>query len=157
MKTLSRESAAQNRTNAKILKPFISDEQMETIMQLTHGEEGDFYAQKLAEYAHRVSTMPRVYEQDGKGPEAIVCLHYFMGNMDWYITEADTEEPLIGFGDTPQPVRQLAPIQYQAFGYADLGHGDGELGYIGIAELIENNVEIDLYWTPKTLREATAK
>lgn len=44
------------------------------------------------------------YEQDGKGEEAIVTLHYFRGGMDWFITEKDME-----------------PEQHQAFGLADLG------------------------------------
>jgi len=56
--------------------------------------------------------------------------------MDWYITEKD-------MGDE----------QIQAFGLADLGMGFPELGYISIEELVENGVELDLHWTPKTLAE----
>jgi len=58
--------------------------------------------------------------------------------MDWYITERDMETD-----------------QLQAFGLANLGYG-GELGYISIEELKSSNVEIDLHWTPKTLREVKA-
>ena len=36
----------------------------------------------------------------------------------------------------------------QAFGYADIGYGP-EAGYISIEELLENDVELDLYWTPR--------
>ncbi len=83
--------------------------------------------------------MPKTYEQDGKGDDAVVYLHYFRGDMDWYITEKDMEAE-----------------QHQAFGLADLGMGFPELGYINISELIDNNVELDLYWEPKTLREVKA-
>jgi hypothetical protein len=31
--------------------------------------------------------------------------------------------------------------------------GYPELGYISIAELVANNVELDLYFTPRTLAE----
>ena len=73
--------------------------------------------------------------------DAIVYLHYFKGNMDWYITEKD----------------MIEEEQNQAFGYADLGLGFGELGYISLIELAENGVELDLHWTPKTLREVKEK
>ena len=38
----------------------------------------------------------------------------------------------------------------QALGLANLGYG-GELGYISIQELIDAGVELDVYWTPKTI------
>ena len=53
------------------------------------GEERDFFFDKLSEYADRVRTMPKTYEQDGKGLDAIAYLHYFNGGADWYITEKD--------------------------------------------------------------------
>jgi len=65
----------------------------------------------------------------------IAHLHYFTGSGDWYITERDTSTE-----------------QHQAFGLADLGYG-GELGYISIAELIANNVELDLHFTPQPLAQ----
>ncbi|MBL0011067.1 MAG: DUF2958 domain-containing protein [Nitrosomonas sp.] len=77
--------------------------------------------------------MPKTYGQDGMGDKAIAYLHYFSGGSDWYITEKDMEDE-----------------QLQAFGLANLGQG-GELGYISIQELIDAGVEIDLYWTPKTI------
>ena len=47
---------------------------------------------------------------------------------------------------------KLGEGQIQAFGLANLGYG-AELGYICIKELIEHGIELDLYWTPKTLGE----
>ena len=39
---------------------------------------------------------------------------------------------------------------------ADLGMDCAELGYISIEELTEYGAELDLHWTPKTLREVKA-
>ena len=82
-----------------------------------------------------INSMPVVYEQDGKGDDAIVYLHYFKGGLDWYIIERD-----------------VSAEQHRAFGYAR--HWDGlEAEYISIKKLIEHGVELDLYWTPKTIGE----
>ena len=119
----------------KVLRPFIGNQQLQATGAACYGEEKQFFFDKLCHMADVVNTMPKTYEQDGKGKDAIVYLHYFKNGMDWYITEKDMEAE-----------------QLQAYGLADLGHG-GELGYISITELIENNVELDFYWTPKTLKE----
>lgn len=117
------------------LQHFISENQLRRIIGNCFGVEGQWFKDKTIELVELVKTMPKIYEQDGKGKESIVYLHYFHGGYDWYITERDNSEK-----------------QLQAFGYA-IVH-EGEFGYIPIQELIDNNVEIDLHWTPKTLREA---
>ncbi len=121
--------------HVKTLRPFISQTQLSVIGDGCRGEERDFFFDKLDEYAKRVSTMPKVYEQDGKGDQAIVYLHYFGGSCDFYITERDTTTE-----------------QIQAFGLADLGYG-GELGYISIEEITEAGIELDLHFTPRPLAE----
>ena len=126
--------------NVHTLFNFIGARQLNAMTSYLRGEEGDHFEAKFEEYAERVRNMPKTYEQDGKRDEAIVYLHYFHPNgFDWYITEKDMGD---GTGDE---------TQYQAFGYADMGCP--ELGYISIAELVENNVEFDLFWTPRTLGE----
>ena len=98
-----------------------------------------FFFNKTCELADLIKNMPVTYGQDGKGDQAIAYLHYFRGNQDWYITERDmgSEED---------------KTQSQAFGLADLGYG-GELGYISIVELVESGIEMDMYFSPKTLAE----
>ena len=127
---------------AKALRGFIPPAQMELMGTLCRGEEGDFFRAKFVEFAERIGKMPKTYEQDGMGDEAVIYLHYFSGGCDWYITEKDMEDE-----------------QAQAFGYADLGYG-GELGYISLVELCQcRGVELDLHFTPTTLatiKEATA-
>jgi hypothetical protein len=120
------------------LRGFIGTSQLEVLGDACRGEEGTFFRAKLAECGERVSTMPKTYEQDGKGHQAVVHLHYFAGACDWWITERDVNPD--GEGQT------------QAFGLASLGH-EPELGYICIPELLEAGAELDLYWTPKTLKE----
>jgi len=118
------------------LKPFINQGQLRRLAELVrNSEEREFFRAKVMELVDRVETMPKVYEQDGLGEEAIVYLHYFHGSCDWHITERD-----------------MTPEQIQAFGRANLGYG-AESGYISIQELIENQVELDLHWTPKPLKD----
>jgi len=117
---------------------FIPKRELETIAShCRRSEEKEFFIGKLVELADLIEHMPKTYEQDGKGDEAIVSLHYFGGGAsNWWITEKDSE-----------------PEQNQAFGLADLGYG-AELGYISIVELCESSrVELDLYFTPITIGE----
>lgn len=127
---------------AKAIAPFMGTSQLRAIAAGCRGEEGKFFMEKLIEIAALIEGMPKSYEQDGKGDSAIVTLHYFLGGSDWYITEKDIE----GGVD-------------QAFGYAVL-NGDeecAELGYISIRELTRCGVELDLHFTPRTLREVKAE
>ena len=52
--------------------------------------------------------------------------------------------------------RQMEQASIKAFGLADPFGDGGELGYISIMELRRAGVELDLYWTPKTLAEIRA-
>lgn len=127
---------------AASVRPFLSARQLAAMSGLCEGEEGEFFAQKFVELEQQIDTMPKTYEQDGKGDEATVHLHYFLGASDWYITEKDMD----GGVD-------------QAFGYACL-NGDeemAELGYISIAEITRCGAELDLHWTPCTLGEVKAR
>ena len=127
----------------RTLKGFIGKEQLAAITDGCRGEEKQFFFDKLVEMAGIVSAMPKTYEQDGLGDQAIAYLHYFRGNQDWYITEKDV--------GTPED-----PGQHQAFGLADLGYG-GEMGYISITEIIAHKVELDLYFRPRKLAELNRK
>ncbi len=118
----------------KTVKHFVSPTQLSIMGDGCRGEEGSWFRDKFVSLAEEIKAMPKTYEQDGKGDQAVAHLHYFKGDADWFITEKDME-----------------PEQIQAFGLADLGFGMPELGYISIVELQENNVELDLHWTPKTL------
>jgi hypothetical protein len=127
-----------------LLRRFISPQQMRALHSCLQGEEKQFFISKLAELAELIAGMPVTYGQDGKGEDAMVYLHYFAGGEgNWYITEKDVET-----ADEPG--------QHQAFGLADLAYG-GELGYISIVELLQCRAEIDLYFTPCTLRELGAR
>jgi hypothetical protein len=116
------------------LSKFMGNAQINAIKELSKGEEGEYFEEVAEELVGTFNAMPKTYEQDGKGDDAIAYLHYFYGSCDWYITEKDMEDP-----------------QYQAFGLANMGQA--ELGYINIEELKANNVELDFHWTPKTIGE----
>ena len=102
------------------------------IENVNNREEGEFFRQQFLDIEKTIQTMPKTYEQDGMGDNAVAHLHYFMGGYDWYITEKDMD------GGTPQ-----------AFGLAKIH--TAEIGYISIDELVKNGAELDLYWEPKTL------
>jgi len=112
--------------------------QRSVVLSNCRGEEGEFFQAKLQELEQVFTTMPKTYETDGQGYQAVAYLHYFSSNSDWWITELDMEDE-----------------QLQAYGLACL-NGDwmnAEMGYISLQELVEHNVELDLYWTPKTIKE----
>ena len=120
------------------IRPFLSHSQFSVMVSACCGEEGDFFRKKFIELEKLIASTPVTYEQDGKGDDAIVYLHYFFGGCDWYITEKDVD----------------GGVQ-QAFGYAVL-FGDtqnAELGYICITEITRFGAELDLYFTPYPLAE----
>lgn len=117
------------------LNPFINRNQLRAIWDLCReGEEKAFFKAKVMDLARLIKSMPKTYDQDGKGwGETVAYLHYFTADFDWYITEKD----MTGAGTN------------QAFGLAVVF--ERELGYISIREIIANGAELDLYFTPATL------
>lgn len=129
----------------KELRDFIGNSQLRAIADAMRSEEKQFFFDKAVELAGIVSAMPKTYEQDGKGDQAMVYLHYFAGgSANWWITERDVET-----ADEPG--------QHQAFGLANIFGGpndqDAELGYISIVELLEVGAELDFYFEPRTLAQ----
>jgi hypothetical protein len=124
------------------LVPFLPWAERETLLTSLNGEEAEGIADIVLAVAKTIEEMPVTYQQDGKGDEAIAHLHYFFGGVDAYITEKDVN----------------GGVQ-QSFGLITLTGSidDAELGYISIEELVNNGVELDLHWRPKTLREIKAK
>jgi len=110
--------------------------QLRTVRALIRGEEGEWFKTRVGELLAIADAMPRTYEQEGKGDDAVVGLHYFAGGCDWWITELDVDTDGEG--------------QQQAFGLVRM-NGDPELGYISLIELCSCNVELDFHWNPKTL------
>lgn len=126
-----------------ILKDFMPVSQRNCLADALRGEERVGIAEVVLRATEQIETMPKTYEQDGLGDAAVAHLHYFRGSVDAWITEKDKGD---GSEDT---------AQYQAFGKQSFyGPDSAEMGYISIKELIENGVELDLYWEPKTLKEA---
>lgn len=117
-------------------RAFVGPVQRQAIYSAMQGEEGAWFRAKVRDLIVQFETMPKTYDQDGLGENAIAHLHYFTGACDWYITERDSDPDGEG--------------QIQAFGSANLGYG-AELGYVSIAEIIRCHAEIDLHFKPCTL------
>lgn len=122
------------------LKRFINPRQFSLTGDLCRGEERQFFKNLFVALAELINNSPKTYETDGQGDEAKAFLHYFIKDMDYFITEQDTEQE-----------------QHQAFGLVQIGTNKPELGYISIEELKANGAELDYYWTPKTLKEIKAR
>lgn len=116
------------------IKQFISKQQAAALREIARGEESGYAVEVVEQLEKTTLTMPKTYEQDGKGRQAVAYLHYFVGGNDWYITEKD-----------------MCIEQHQAFGVARLNGHEPELGYISIVELVANNVELDFHFEPATL------
>jgi len=117
------------------LKPFMSIAQRMTLLRQLEGEE----AEGIAEIVNRISdivwAMPKTYETQWQGTDALVYLHYFKGAYDAWIAERDIE-----------------PEQLQAFGMASFyGPEEAEFGYVCIAEILEAGAELDLYFDPRPI------
>lgn len=88
---------------------------------------------------------PPLYAQDGKGYDAVVHAHYFIGSNDWLVTEYD-------------------PAEDVAFGWACLNgdRANAELGYTSLAELEQVLVHAFMLvdcedpWEPVPLHAAIA-
>ena len=126
----------------KTVSNFIGHNQLICIGEGLRGEEKSFFVEKLISIEKTIEEMPKTYETDGQGDKAIATLHYFKGGKDWYIVEKD-------MGCQTDTIQDK---QHQAYGLANIGMGFSQ-GYISIQELIENNVELDMYFTPCTIGE----
>ncbi len=131
----AKEQAISLQDKLEVIKGFIGVSQYSILKNAIKSDENEF--EEVIERLHQtITTMPKTYEQDGKGNKAVAYLHYFKGGSDWYITEKDTEDE-----------------QLQAFGLVSLNGDYPEIGYISIEELKKLNIELDFYWEPKTIGE----
>lgn len=126
------------------LKPFISKQQLSAIRQfMTDEEVGQHYIDKVMEIYQTIASMPVTYQQESKGDDAIVYLHYFIGQCDFWISEKD----------------KLGDGTFQSYGLVSL-YGDvrsAEFGYVDLHDVIQNNAELDLYWKPKSFAQIRAE
>lgn len=127
-----------------ILTRFMPDGQRAALFVALRGEEGAGIADVILTAVERIKATPKTYETESVATkDKIAHLHYFRGGVDAWIVERDV-------GDGTEPVPGEGE-QLQAFGKITLtgDKDDAEWGYISIQELIENGVELDLYWEPQ--------
>lgn len=123
-------------TALNVIEGYMPSSEFRVIKDYTkHSEEKQFFIEKAKEIADIIKAMPDLYEQDGKGENAIVYLHYFAPSFDTYILEINRNDPSDAFGLT-------------------ISHDSAvELGYVNINELKKYSVELDLHFVPKTVGE----
>ena len=98
---------------------------------MINSEERDYFAELIVNLNRQIKAMPLTYQSK----DHVAHLHYFIRNIDAYISEKDSEYE-----------------QHQAYGAQDIGYG-AEIGYVSIPELLKVGAELDLYWTPRPLKE----
>ena len=87
--------------------------------------------------------IPSLYKQDGKGHNAVAYLHYFVGGVDWWVTEYDRSTG-------------------KMFGLSSL-NDDWTLGYFNVSFFKNNDLsplqkpELDFYFKYQTLNEILEK
>lgn len=126
-----------------ILVKFMPTMQRKVLTEALRGEEGEGIAEVVMQAVERIKGTPMTYQtEEIPTKDKLAYLHYFRGSLDAWIVERD-----IGDGTEPQGEGD----QLQAYGKITLtgDKNDAEWGYISIKELIENGVELDLYWEPQ--------
>lgn len=144
--------ARQHLNGHALLGKFMPVTQRLSLLSALRGEEGEAIADLVLGAVSNILGTPMTYQtEEMASADKVLHLHYFMGGVDAWIVERDV-------GDSGSPTAVGAGIgdQHQAYGKITLC-GDGwegaEWGYISIAELIANGVELDLYWQNKTVKE----
>ena len=86
-----------------------------------------------------IKKLPKLYEQDGKGLNAIAYIKFFTpdSNWSWYVTEFDGIDLFFGLVDGFE----------KELGYFSLSELENVRGPLGL------KIEIDLYFEPTTLEE----
>lgn len=134
--------------NGGLFDNFMPASQRFAFLETLDGEEAEFFIDNLWELAKTIRGIPVTYNtEEVETADKVLHLHYFKGGVDAWIVERDV-------GDTPG--QNGEGPQLQAFGKITVmggGWRDAEWGYISIADLIENGVELDFYWEPKTVKE----
>jgi hypothetical protein len=83
--------------------------------------------------------LPKLYEQDGKGYDAIAYVKFFTpdSNWTWYVTEFDGKDTFFGLVDGFE----------KELGYFSLSELESTKGPLGL------KVERDLYFKPTRLKD----
>lgn len=127
---------------------FISYPQRLCLLEQLRGEEGECVGDLVLGIVRNIQETPKTYETESiDTQDKVVHLHYFGKGVDAWIVERDVGDALEGDG-LGQQLQAFGKITTQGQGWKD-----AEWGYIDVDTLIRLGIEIDLYWTPQTVRE----
>ena len=152
MTTSEKALDAREALRVHLLGNFMPYSQRLCLLAAQRGEEAEAINDIVMGAVERIKATPMTYQtEDVETKDKVLHLHYFKGGVDAWIVERD-----VGDSGNPSAPGAGEGVQHQAYGKISLfggGWEDAEWGYISIAELIKNGVELDLYWTPRTAKE----
>ena len=148
--TIEQASNLLNEHKNGLLVNFMPLSQRRALMTMLIGEEREAAVELVERAVEMVKNTPLTYQSAEETNEKVVGLHYFNGSIDVWIVERDVGDTLDGNG---------CGVQHQAYGRASFSGGweGGEWGYISLAEHMQHDLEMDLYWEPKTVGQVRAE
>ena len=124
----------------KVKSKLIPSQQIQFLNEIEDPlESRDMLSNVVKAYQH----IPSLYKQDGKGNNAVAYLHYFVGGIDWWVTEYDRSTG-------------------KMFGLSNLNN-DWTLGYFDVSFFKDNELspfqkpELDFYFKYQTINEILEK
>lgn len=126
-----------------IVSQWMSPAQYNVLSLCKRGEESAAFQEIERRLIDNIQKCPTTYQQDGLGDNAIVFLHYFNSNNDYYIFETD-----VGCKDN-------SPNQFQSqmMALKKEGNNDFRYGYIGLSTLLRMGCELDFYFKPQKIAD----
>ena len=124
----------------EVRNKLVPRQQIGVLMEMDDPTESrDMLLNVVKAYKH----IPSLYKQDGKGYNAVAYLHYFVGGVDWWVTEYDKSTG-------------------EMFGLTNLNN-EWELTYFNVSFFKDNDLsplqkpELDFYFKFKTINEILEK
>lgn len=131
-------------SKGEMLEEFMPITQRFALKHSLNGEEGKAVARLVLRIAERIRFMPGTRRTGHPRKETIAHLHYFRPGIEAWIAEKDAG------GLRPDETQQLRALgRISIAGCAN----DPEVRHVSIKKLIENNVELDLFWEPRALKD----
>lgn len=136
----------------KGLKKMMPNHQQIAVKGIIADSGDDYIDSVLKPLENQIKSIPNIKAQEGKGNKAVVYAHYFLGGSDWYIIEWDRDDRLFAYvilnGD-----EQMAELGYISLKELTSISTNASVQFGSRAKSFKQGIELDFFWTEKTLGE----